>query len=126
MDWLKRKIEQLRGKAAEYQRDGVDVAARVYARLADELEEGWQQHGEEELSIAEAARESGYDESAIRKMRKSGRLPEGPNGGIRRRDLPRKPGHGVTPRGPRPVPPAGSSAATALGAAILHDMSRAS
>lgn len=125
MSWLERKIREYRAKAAEYERDGQIGGARLYARVADELEEEARAHGAEELTFGEAAKESGYDESALRKMVRGGRLSKGPGGGIRRRDLPRKPGHGIHPPKPQRAPQT-SSAAEQLGAAILHDMHAAS
>jgi hypothetical protein len=101
MDFIDRKITEWRARASEYDRDGAVAQARVYSRLADELEEAMRAWLNEELSVPAAAEYSGYDESAIRKMRSDGRVPASADGRIRRKDLPKKPGHGVHRAAPR-------------------------
>lgn len=61
------------------------ASAGVYARVADELEQGYREFLQQEMTIEEAARESGYNREVLRKMRKSG-VWSG-----RRVDLPTKP-----------------------------------
>jgi hypothetical protein len=89
-DFVSVYIAELRGRAANYERDGILDGARIYKRVAEELEARREAFESEELSIAEAAEVSGYDESAIRKMRKDGRIPD-----LKRKHIPGKPGHGA-------------------------------
>ena len=70
-------------------------AARTLAAQLDLLESEYQEHLDEKLTAREAALESGYSEDNIRLLRRRGVISE------RRRDLPRKPGHGVDR--PKPV-----------------------
>jgi hypothetical protein len=69
--------------------------ARCLAVQLDQLEEEWQQYQDTTLSTREAALESGYSEDNIRLLRRRGAISD------RRRDLPRKPGHGVD--APQPI-----------------------
>jgi hypothetical protein len=67
----------------------------AFARAAAELEEALHAAGTEELTLAEASRESGYAERTLREKLANGELP---NAGarhrprIRRADLPRRAG----------------------------------
>jgi len=75
-------VTRWRTQAAAYEQDGQPGAA-VLRRVADELEATLTQHELEQLTIAEAARESGYSESQIRR-RFPGRQT------VPRAELPRK------------------------------------
>jgi len=63
----------------------------------EQLEQEYQQHLEESLSTRQAAIESGYSEDNIRLLRRRRVISD------RRRDLPRKPGHGVLTTPPTPI-----------------------
>lgn len=69
--------------------------ARALGVLLDQLEEEHQQYLDSVLSAREAAAESGFTEHHIRLLRRQRIISD------RRRDLPRKPGHGV--ESPRPI-----------------------
>lgn len=68
--------------------------ARAAAVMLDTLEEEYQLHLDEKLSARQMALESGFSESHIALLRRQGIISD------RRRDCPRKPGHGIAP-GPR-------------------------
>ena len=78
----------------------VEVSATLEA-CADELEERAREWENEALSLEVAAEESGYARDHLGKLIRDGTLP---NAGepyaprIRRRDLPRKPGHSPNPK----------------------------
>jgi AraC-like DNA-binding protein len=55
-----------REQAAAYERDGVP-AATLLRRVANELEATLTQHELEKLTVAQAAAESGYSESQLRR-----------------------------------------------------------
>jgi hypothetical protein len=68
--------------------------AHALCAQLDQLEREYQQHLDESLSTRQAAVESGYSEDNIRLLRRRRVISD------RRRDLPRKPGHGVEPSVP--------------------------
>lgn len=73
---------------------GPEEIARVYEIVARELDEALRVHGDTPLTLAEAARESGYSEDHLRHLVAEGKIPNAGQKGrprIRRRDLPRKP-----------------------------------
>lgn len=82
-----------RSEAALLRAYGHESTALACERHAAELEEALRAAEEETLTLAEAARESGYSERRLREMLAEGRIP---NAGrkhaprIRRADLPRK------------------------------------
>jgi len=83
-------IEAWRAQAAQYDRDGVTVGARLLERVADELEAI---AGGEIVTLAEAAARSGYTPDHLRRLVKAGRLTNvgrrhAPR--YRARELPRK------------------------------------
>ena len=83
-----------REQAEGYARDGATGQAAVLRRVADELEEGRRAWCEAELSLAEAAEESGYSTDRLRELVAEGRLPAAGASGalrVRRADLPRRP-----------------------------------
>lgn len=71
------------------QRYGKESLARLCEAHADELEEAVRRLEEEELTIEQAAKESGYSASQLRRLF--------PDGRFRRRDLPRKAGRQKRP-----------------------------
>lgn len=92
-----------------------DPAAQVLRGLADELLQRHHAFLGTEVTIAEAAAQSGYSEAHLRDLAHDGVLPlvDGPGPmRIRRGDLPRKPGRNT--RAPQL-----SSASRALGAQIV-------
>lgn len=88
-----------RERAENYAADGGMVnGEETYKRVAEELEEAIRDFKMERLTVAEAADESGYSESHLRRLVREGGLPSADGDQrlrIRRRDLPRKPGHGT-------------------------------
>ena len=86
-------------EAERYAADAALVRADVLLRrVSGELRAALRQWETEELSTAQAARESGYSESRLRELVREGAIPDSrPPGSqgpilIRRCDLPRKPG----------------------------------
>ena len=77
---------------------GAPRQAKALESAADELENRLREWRHEELTVQEAAEESGYSPKTLRRMVREGRIPDSrPDGSrseirIRRRDLPRKPG----------------------------------
>jgi hypothetical protein len=76
-----------REEADAYARDGATGHAAVLGRVAAELDEALRRQALEELPIAQAAVESGYSTSQLRRRFPGQRT-------IRRADLPRKGGQG--------------------------------
>lgn len=91
-------VTRWREEAERYERDGALVpAASLLRRVAEEAEAAVRDWRHQELTVAEAAEESGYSPKTLRRMVREGKIPdsrpEGSQGEItvRRRDLPRKP-----------------------------------
>ena len=82
---------------AEELRDwGAAVEARVLDRCANELANALEVGEDEEVGLAQGARESGYSVSHLRRLITQGKLQDVADTGpprVRRCDLPRKPGH---------------------------------
>ena len=82
---------------AEQQRTlGAEAQACTLEWCSRELEAAWMSHELEELTVAQAAEESGYSEEHLRRLIRQGSIsnvgsPNAPR--IPRCDLPRKPGH---------------------------------
>ena len=92
-----RDLPQAWREQAELQRSlGCTEAACTFAHCATELDAALGSYANEKLTIAEASGASGYDDETLRRLVRTGTIP---NAGqphaprIRRRDLPRKPGH---------------------------------
>jgi hypothetical protein len=64
-------IREWRSQAAQYERDGMVPAARLLARVADELESI---AGGETVTLAEAARRTGYSADHLRRLVQAGHL----------------------------------------------------
>jgi len=80
---------------AEELRPYAPAAAEAFARAADELAGALASAADEELTLAEAAAESGYSERRLRELLAAGELPQAGRKGrprIRRGDLPRRAG----------------------------------
>jgi hypothetical protein len=82
-----------RALAAQQRRLGAESQARILDFCADELAAALARAGDELLSLARAAQESGYTADHLSRMVRQGKIP---NSGrkskplIRRRDLPKK------------------------------------
>jgi hypothetical protein len=96
-DYVQRLIQRWRERATDYELDGQNGAAKIYRNVANELEAERTTYLDTRLSVSEAAAESGFTTRHIRTLRQQGII------GDTRRDLPRRPGHGIV-RGPRAVP----------------------
>lgn len=89
-----------RADADVLERNGCDSRADVLRRHAEEVEDALRRRQEERVTIAEAARISGYSEKHLRRLVRNERLPAhrpGGDGGrilLHRGDLPRKPAGG--------------------------------
>jgi hypothetical protein len=95
-DFVANKAAEWRRRADDYERDGLHAAAAIYRRAAGELEADHAAFLDERLSASQAEAESGFSALHIRLLRAHGVI------GDTRRDLPRKPGHGVA-HGARPT-----------------------
>lgn len=88
--------ETWRKEAEKLRRIEQASPAAVYELCADEFDSWWREYGDVVLNLQEAARESGYSPDHLGRMVRQGKIA---NTGcenapkIRRRDLPRKPGH---------------------------------
>ena len=91
-------IERWREEASLLRRYAANDQADVLERLATELEVAAREWELEALTLEQARKESGFGYSTLQRLVSSGRVP---NAGdrhrprIRRKDLPRKPGHRV-------------------------------
>jgi len=88
--------EKWRTDASFLRRHGDDQGAVVCELHARELEEGWGEWQDEPMQLDRVAEESGYSPDHLGRLVRDGRIPNAgqPNSPrIRRRDLPRKPGH---------------------------------
>jgi helix-turn-helix protein len=90
-------VAQLRGKAADLRSFGASDSAQTCERNAQDLEDACRAWWLAELTVADAAKESGYSEERLRQMARDGELPhkkgDGSKGHLRiaRRDLPHRP-----------------------------------
>ena len=83
-----------RARAADLRRYGADGPARALEAAATELDAALREHADEVLTLAEAARESGYSTRRLRELLADGTIPQAGRRGaprIRRGDLPRRP-----------------------------------
>ena len=84
MDFVEQFVTQLRERSQDpLYRDSAE--AKIASRIADELEARRMEHLTAEMPIAEAARESGYTDVQLRRLKKEGKWSG------RRADLPRRP-----------------------------------
>jgi len=89
---------EFRETATSLRRDGgAEQPAIAWERAAQRLEEELTGHLEERLSLPEAATESGYTVSHIRRLIREGTIPVEEDGTVLRRHLPKKPGHSIAP-----------------------------
>jgi hypothetical protein len=88
---------RLRDEADLLRRRGLEREARMEESIAGEIELALRAHDLEELTVADAALESGYSERRLRELVREGKIPDhrpADSQGeirIRRCDLPRKP-----------------------------------
>lgn len=86
-----------RGLASLQRALAAEGQARTFERCADELDAALTSVADEELTIAEAAAESGYSEEQLRRLVREEKLEAQPRAGprghirIRRRNLPKRP-----------------------------------
>lgn len=88
-------LTRWRDRAEELQ-PFASAAAEAFRRAAQELEDALAEQHLQVLSLQEAAAESGYSVDHLAREIREGRIPNAGRKGkprIRRRDLPRKPGH---------------------------------
>jgi hypothetical protein len=96
-EFVCRFVDSLRQRAADLRSYGAPGPAQTCVRIATELEREFRQWWLTELSITEAAGESGYSEEQLRHMARTGKLPAkkgtGERGHVRiaRCHLPRRP-----------------------------------
>ena len=77
-----------------------EPVARAYEACAEELEESWREWELEALTLEEAAEQSGYSRSHLKRLLREQAIPNSGNAGekrILRSHLPKKPGQGVAP-----------------------------
>jgi hypothetical protein len=96
-DFVNKFVAQLRGKAAQLRAYGAASIAQTCEQIASDLEGELRAWWLADLTIAEAARESGYSEERLRQMAREGTIAYIKSAGtkgailIARRDLPRRP-----------------------------------
>lgn len=98
MSALKQLAERWREEAQLLEKYGDVVGAKACALHATELEAAMTEAENEELTLEQAANESGYSERRLREMIASGQLPNAGKKGaprLRRGELPRRPGKPV-------------------------------
>jgi hypothetical protein len=76
-------VAKLRAKAAELRSYGAHEPAQTCERNAQDLEDSCRVWWLAELTVAEAAKESGYSEERLRQMCRDGDLPHPKAGGSR-------------------------------------------
>lgn len=113
---LEKLVERLRSEAELLRRRGLEREARLEESIAEEVEAAFRDWRQEELTVAEAAGESGYSKERLRELVRERKIPDPrpPDSQgeirIRRCDLPRKPGLGS-----RRGPPNGGREQVAIG-----------
>jgi excisionase family DNA binding protein len=91
--WVEEYAQELRSQAEMYQRDWLFSHATLLHRVADDIVARAEAYELEELTIAQAAEESGYSPDYLSRAVAEGRIPNASTGKrrrIRRCDLPRK------------------------------------
>ncbi len=96
LGFVEDQVATFRGQAEQLTRFGARAQAEAVERCAEELEGAARRWWLEELSVAEAAAESGYSEERLRELVREGKV-EGHGDGearsirVRRCALPKKP-----------------------------------
>lgn len=83
--WVLTFVKELRERAETLRRYGDERFATITEQHAAEIEQHAAAYDDEELTIQDAARESGYTDANLRRLKKLGQWSG------RRRDLPRRP-----------------------------------
>ncbi len=103
-DAIRFSLAEIRAKAAELRESfGDEPRARGLEWAADRVEAALDSAERQLLSLAEAARRSGYSEDHLARLVRSGRIPDRRSPGSKGRiwiavaDLPTRPGRGHTP-----------------------------
>jgi hypothetical protein len=96
-------VADLERLAAEFEAFGAGETAAALRESARRAGEGMAVWWNTPLSIAEAAAWGGYSESQLRKLVSETTIAVAPDGRVRRRDVPVRPGH-VLPLGLEPAP----------------------
>ncbi len=90
-------FEEAAAIAREYAAD--ERAAAIWERAAEMAEQSLRRSGLERLTLPQAEAESGYSRDHLRRLIDEGTIPNASvadgSKAILRKDLPRKPGHGV-------------------------------
>lgn len=101
---LERLAAEWRDRAEERADEGALLDGdKLYRKVAAELETALREYNNEQLTVAEAAEESGYSEDALRELVRDGPIPDtrppGSQGRItiKRKHLPRKPPEAAPP-----------------------------
>ena len=82
--------------AVTLRRDGgAEQPAIAWERAAAKVERALEGHLDEVLTLADAAQESGYTASHLKRLHRQARMPMEADGTVLRRHLPKKPGWGV-------------------------------
>lgn len=92
-------VERWRADAAFLRNCGATEAATTREDCAAQLEVFESQRALEQLTIAEAAKESGYSIDHLQLLVRQGTIPNAGKDGaprVARKDLPKKPGSGIT------------------------------
>ena len=96
MDVLRRTVAEIRDKAAEFRDDfGDEARARALEWAAERMNAALSDWSNQQLTLSQAARESGYSAEHLGRFIRLGKIP---NAGrphaprIRRADVPHKPG----------------------------------
>lgn len=96
MDLLRQTVAEIRDKAAEFRDDfGDEARARALEWAAARLDVALDHFSNQQLTLAQAARESGYSPEHLGRFVRLGKIPNAgrPNAPrIRRGDVPHKPG----------------------------------
>ncbi len=89
MDFVHEYVNELRRRAEERRREGLAQPAEQYELVARELEARRTVHLDAILTVHEAADETGYSQTQLRRLVRTGEIT------LRRGDLPRRPGKGA-------------------------------
>jgi hypothetical protein len=109
-------VGRVRARASTLRAYGAVEAATACEAVADELEQQFRSWWQAEMTVVEAAKESGYSPDRLRELVHEGRIPDRREAGstgairVRRSDLPRRPNR-----------PDSSGAVEALASSILLD-----
>ena len=89
-----------RASAKQLRAYGAEAQATTLVKCAEELEQTWREWELEALTMEEAAKESGYTCSHLKRLIRQQAIPDSGDDGetrIQRNHIPKKPGQGVAP-----------------------------